>query len=243
MTNTEEKIEAKAARVAPRLHRGSLTRQSIVAAALRILDEYGNPGLTFSRLGKELGASPTAMYRHFPSRDEIVVAVADELIGMSIEGYKPSESWTDSLRDLAYRAWWTFADHPAAAMQTFFRVTRGPNELRAVDAVLEAIHHAGWTGREAVVQYHVFSNLVLSASGAHAARIAVREESEANGEVEWNQEYHPAHPEDYPHVVAAREDLRTINFFEIYRAQVEAVLAQMERKAPREDAGPATSIN
>ncbi|QTG82086.1 TetR/AcrR family transcriptional regulator [Arthrobacter crystallopoietes] len=241
MTTTEEEPAAKAARTAHRLNRGSLTRQSIVAAALRILDEDGNPGLTFTRLGKELGASPTAMYRHFPSRDEIVIAVADELIGMSIEGYEPSESWADSLRDLAYRAWRTFAEHPAAAMQTFFRLTRGPNELRAVDAVLEAIHHAGWTGHEAVIQYHVFSNLVLSASGTHAARIAVREESEANGDVEWNQEYQPARPEEYPYVVAAREDLRTINFFEIYRAQVEAVLTQMERKAPREESRPAAS--
>lgn len=230
MTTMRESA-TKAGAASPRLHRGSLTRQSIVAAALRILDDHGNPGLTFAQLGKQLGASPTAMYRHFPSRDEILLAVADELIGMSIEGYEPSESWMDSLRDLAYRAWHMFAAHPAAAMQTFFRVTRGPNELRAVNAVLEAIHRAGWTGTEAVFQYHVFSNLVLSTSGTHAARIAVREESEANGDIEWNQEYHPAHPENYPYVVAAREDFRTINLFEIYKGQVEAVLSQMARKA------------
>ena len=97
-----------------RLSRGSLTRGVIVDAALRVLDE-GQDGLTFARLGKELGASPTAVYRHFRSRSDILTALADELIRISIAGYQPSGSWEDSLRDLAYRAWRAFEQHPGAA--------------------------------------------------------------------------------------------------------------------------------
>jgi hypothetical protein len=81
-------------------------------------------------------------------------------------------------------------------------MTRGPQELRAVDAILEAIHTAGLRGDSAILQYHIFSNLVLAASGAHAARIAVEEENASAGPVEWNQEYHPANPSDYPYVTA-----------------------------------------
>ena len=62
-----------------RLARGTLSRQGIVEAALGLLDEEGPEALTFARLGSALDASTTAVYRHFSSRDEIIVALAEEL--------------------------------------------------------------------------------------------------------------------------------------------------------------------
>lgn len=215
-----------------RLSRGTLTRELIVEAALRILDEGNVNALTFARLGKELKASPTAMYRHFSSRDEIETAVADELIRISLNGYQPSESWMDSLRDLAYRAWNTFADHPAAAMHTFYRVTLGPHEVRAVDAILEAVHSAGWRGREAVFQYQMYANLVLALSGRNAAMLAAAAASGADSGTFWVQEYRPARPEDFPYVSALQDELRVKDGFGVFRGQVEALLAAMRAALP-----------
>jgi hypothetical protein len=138
----------------------------------------------------------------------------------------------DSLRDLANRAWRTFGEHPAAAMQTFYRLTRGPQELRAVDAVLEAVFSAGWRGQAAVTQYHIFSNLILAASGTHAARLAAQQESDSSGLTEWVQEYHPARPADYPYVTEVRNELRDVDSFAVFTGQVEAVLASMAAQVP-----------
>ena len=215
-----------------RLGRGTLTKELIVEAALRILDEGNVNALTFARLGKELGASPTAMYRHFSSRDEIETAVADELIRISLDGYEPSESWMDSLRDLAYRAWHTFSDHPAAAMHTFYRVTLGPHEVRAVDAILEAVHRAGWQGREAVFQYQMYSNLVLALSGRNAAMLAAAAAAGADSGNFWVQEYRPARPQDFPYVSAHHDELRIKDGFEVFSGQVEAMLAAMKAALP-----------
>lgn len=219
-------------RTRKRLGRGTLTRERIVEAALRILDEGPATALTFARLGKELQASPTAMYRHFPSRDEIETAVADELIRISIEGYEPSESWMDSLRDLAFRAWNTFSDHPAAATHTYYRVTQGPHEIRAVEAILAAVHQAGWRGAEAVFQYQMFANMILALSGRNAAVLAAAEASGADRETFWIQEYRPARPEEFPHVTEHREELRTVFGIEVYRGQVEALLEAMAAARP-----------
>lgn len=41
-------------------------------AAFRLADANGLPALTMRALGNHLGVDPTAVYRHFPSRDQIL---------------------------------------------------------------------------------------------------------------------------------------------------------------------------
>ena len=57
--------------------RVALSREVIIEAALNIGSKEGGSALTFSRLGKELGADPTSVYRHFRDKDELVVALTD----------------------------------------------------------------------------------------------------------------------------------------------------------------------
>ena len=153
-----------------RRKRGSITQDEIVTAALRLTDREGESALTFARLGHELKASPTAVYRHFANRNEILRALANHLDGISIDGYVPTDDWRRDLEDLGWRAWRTAITHPAAAAISLSLVSNGANELRAVEWVLRAIHCAGVSGRDAVVQYQVYTNLVLGSAGAQCCR-------------------------------------------------------------------------
>lgn len=211
-----------------RLARGTLSRQVIVEAALGLLDEEGADALTFARLGSALDASATAVYRHFSSRDEIVVALAEELDRLSLEGYAPHEDWRDSLRDLAWRAWRTASNHPAAASVAMSRTTRGIHELRAVDAVLEAIHRAGLRGEDAAMSYAVYAHLVLSVCSQHATRLV---SMAAEGEEGWVQVYHPTDPTAYPHAAQAAPYLPAIDHAEVFRRQIELVISDLEAHA------------
>ena len=49
------------------LRRGSLTPELIVKESLKLLDEKGLDGFSMPKLGRALGADPTAVYRHFAS--------------------------------------------------------------------------------------------------------------------------------------------------------------------------------
>ncbi|HNX30800.1 MAG TPA: TetR/AcrR family transcriptional regulator [Holophaga sp.] len=62
----------------PRFHAGENTqkRLEIADAALRIIGTRGIAGLTTAALAEELGVSPGAPFRHFKSREEILVGVA-----------------------------------------------------------------------------------------------------------------------------------------------------------------------
>jgi TetR/AcrR family tetracycline transcriptional repressor len=86
-------------------------RADVVASALEVLDAYGLGDLSMRRLGAELGVQPSALYHHFPSKQALLAAVADEILLRGRHGPRP-EAWDDrvvaicaELRDamLAYR--------------------------------------------------------------------------------------------------------------------------------------------
>lgn len=216
MVNTE---------VRPRRKRGSLSREEIVTAALRIMDAEGEAALTFSRLGEELKASPTAVYRHFSSRRDVLVALADHLDGLSLAGYEPTDDWRTDLEALAWGAWRTATAHPAAAATSLSLVTNSLNELRAVEWVLRALHMAGLRGRAAVIQYQVYSNLVLSSASAQGARLSSSDARE--DDTGWVQVYAPKDPSQFPYAEAAKSDLARVDADEVFAKQVEMYLAAL----------------
>jgi TetR/AcrR family tetracycline transcriptional repressor len=98
---------------APRNTRHS--RDDVVAAALRILDQYGLPDLTMRRLGAALDVQPSALYWHFPNKQTLLAALADRIVdrpATPVASHDGESEWMThtraeaiSLRDalLAYR--------------------------------------------------------------------------------------------------------------------------------------------
>ncbi len=56
-----------------RYHHGDLAQAALVAAR-RELDARGHEGFTLERVAKRLGVGPSALYRHYPSRDALLRA-------------------------------------------------------------------------------------------------------------------------------------------------------------------------
>ena len=85
-----------------RLPRGTLSQAVIIEAALAVSERKGLGALSFQALGAELGAHPTAIYRHFRDKDELVLAVVDGLYAEMLAELAPSsEDWAADLRTLA----------------------------------------------------------------------------------------------------------------------------------------------
>lgn len=55
-------------------------RADVVAHAIHALDAHGLAELSMRRLAAELGVQPGALYHHFPSKQALLAAVADELL-------------------------------------------------------------------------------------------------------------------------------------------------------------------
>ncbi|HEV8547755.1 MAG TPA: TetR/AcrR family transcriptional regulator [Polyangiaceae bacterium] len=124
----------KSARKKPgKYHHGDL-RQALVAAAMRVLESEPVADLSLRALGRELGVSPRAPYRHFATREALLAAVAVEglrrfeaFVTPRVEAAGPDP--VAALRAVA-EAYVLFAvEHPAA-----FRVMYAPYATVEEDA-------------------------------------------------------------------------------------------------------------
>ena len=68
-------------------------RTDVVSRALDLLGKVGLPDLTMRRLGAELGVQPSAIYHHFPNKQALLGAVADEIIARGPQSAADDAPW------------------------------------------------------------------------------------------------------------------------------------------------------
>lgn len=144
--------------------RGSaLTRERILAVAGELVRDDGAPSLSMRTLGARLGVTPMAIYRHFGSRDELLVALLDEEFAEVTWPDLPppgAERAVEVLlmlrRELGSRPWVLDA------------LTRGdlmaPSAARATDDILGSLLAAGCTPEQAAHRYAAAWRLLLGAT-------------------------------------------------------------------------------
>ena len=79
-----------------------LTPDIIVTAAIEVIADAGADQFSVRRLGDALGADPTAIYRHFRSKDELLRAMGDRGLAGVVDDL-PRSSWRACIRELAIR--------------------------------------------------------------------------------------------------------------------------------------------
>ncbi|MFF7312649.1 TetR family transcriptional regulator [Streptomyces sp. NPDC008137] len=184
-----------------------LSEDLIVETALRLIGEHGPEALSVRRLGAALGCDPTALYRYFHGTDDLVLAIADRIIGDAMAGFVPGDDWLASLREMATRVRAGYLAHPRAAAMAAHRVTRRRNEIRAVDTGIGLLLNAGFAPADAARLYLAFIDTVLSHAAAEAAFHALpRHQREADHRA-WRDVYQDLDPQTYPSLTAVRPEL------------------------------------
>jgi AcrR family transcriptional regulator len=109
--------------------------------------------LSLSRLGTALDADPTAVYRHFHSRDDLLRAMADavhEEVDAELDRISGDAPWREALE----RQMWTirrcFLRYPALAREYCHRVSGGVHEARGVRRFADVLLREGLAPAEAV---------------------------------------------------------------------------------------------
>ncbi|MFF1868995.1 TetR/AcrR family transcriptional regulator [Kitasatospora herbaricolor] len=165
-----------------------LSRDRIVAAALALADAEGLDALSTRRLATELSVSGPSLYNHFATKDELLDAVVDSVMGeVDLSMFGPGAAgtsaadapdtapgtaagapdWRTALRDWArsYRA--ALAAHPSIVPVLAQGPGRRPNALRLADAVFGCLVDAGWprgqaTRIGALMRYFVTGSALAS---------------------------------------------------------------------------------
>jgi AcrR family transcriptional regulator len=113
-----------------------LTRDQIIDAAIRILDEDGPDGLSMRRLGTELDSGATSIYWHVKGKDDLLDLVADRVVGEVLAGLEPATTWRDWMAAFARSMRQVLLKHPGVAPVVGGRVVMGPNALLALEGLL-----------------------------------------------------------------------------------------------------------
>lgn len=216
-----------------RLQRGSLTPELIITESLRILDEAGTAGFSMPKLGRALGADPTAVYRHFPSKDDLVLAIADKLIEEAMAGLVASDCWVDTLIECTRRLRQTYLQHPAAASLSACRTTQRAAEMRTVDVLIGAMLAAGFEGAEAAVMYRAIGDFSLSWAGGEADFLALDKRLQDLDRSAWTRAYLAVDRSEYPNTWQIRAELPDVADDDIFETILSLVMSGLAQRAPR----------
>lgn len=100
----------------PRPSQPLLSRESVVAAALRIIDAEGLAACSTPRLAREFGVRAPSLYHHFTDRADIMAEVARLVVRQTPAPIRrPGDDWTDWFVKLGVNFRRTILRHPNVA--------------------------------------------------------------------------------------------------------------------------------
>lgn len=221
----------------PRRGRDTLSREVILEAARAIAERDGIEGLTFQAIGKELGAHPTSVYRHFRDKDELLLELIDELRARSYAGQLVEhEDWRDDFRQLAQVIHDHYQRYPSFALQMAARTTRRPTEFGSVEFGTAALLRAGLSHESAAICLRALGNYMRSSAAIQAALNGLDAQTRQADDLAWEVEYRQLDPDQYPAIHLLDGHLTNLANPDAYWTGVELMLDGVALRAEREKA-------
>ena len=131
--------------------RGSLGAEVILDAA-EALAAQGFDAVTVRAVAARLGAAPMALYNHFATKDQLVDALLDRVLGR-FEPPPPTGDWLEDLAGFAHAHRRLLVAHPWAVAPLFARPSPGLGAVRIGEIALEILRRGDVTGDAAVAAF------------------------------------------------------------------------------------------
>ncbi len=146
----------------------ALSRERIVVAAIEILDEGGEKGLTFRALATHLATGPGAIYWHIANKDELLAAAAHAVIGTVLDAVVVREDPSDTIQAIALGVFDAIEHHPWIGSQLSQETWRDAN-TQIFESIGQRLHDLGVPDR---AQFDAASALTNYISGVAAQNAA-----------------------------------------------------------------------
>jgi AcrR family transcriptional regulator len=141
--------------------REPLSRERIIRAALRIMDEEGLEAVSMRRIGRELGVEAMSLYNHVKDKEDILDSVCEAVL--SEFRIPDADGWSEGARLAAREYRRLLLAHPTVItlMTERKRPLTTAGSLRAYEFALEVFRTAGLSEADAVKAFHVFGGYIL----------------------------------------------------------------------------------
>ena len=136
-----------------------LSRDRVLAVAVRLVDEAGLGALTMRELGQRLGVEAMSLYNHVTNKDDILDGIVD-LVVAEIDLPSDADDWKEAMRRRATSARAVFASHPWATTLIDSRQSSGPARLTYFDWMIGTLRRAGFSLEMAVRAFSVLDSYI-----------------------------------------------------------------------------------
>jgi AcrR family transcriptional regulator len=140
--------------------RTPLSRERVLAAAIRSADRDGIEAISMRRLAQELGVEAMSLYTHVRNKDDLLDGMVDALAG-EIPLDPKGDDWKTSIRAMALAARAVFVQHPWAPRTVQTRTGPGPAMLIYINAVIGTLREGGFSIGQAHHALHVLGSRLL----------------------------------------------------------------------------------
>ncbi|MBD7996634.1 TetR/AcrR family transcriptional regulator C-terminal domain-containing protein [Arthrobacter sp. Sa2CUA1] len=215
--------------------RNRLDPGAILDAVLRLARQEPGERLTVRRLGQELDADATAVYRHFKNRDAIIRAALDRLFDQSLQrtlAAGPGQHWRTRLETYSSELLKTFLEHPALGRESFATDTYGPGELQSIEFVLQCLTDAGLPPDRVVHYYAALESFNLALGTGISAE--VQRLPDSGGHDPWLSPGVFARLSDFPLLERHHAGLGRLDSLMAFDAGLAAILDSAERESQQD---------
>jgi AcrR family transcriptional regulator len=206
--------------------RPGLSAATITEAAIRLADAEGLDAVSIRRVAAELDARPMSIYDHIPSKDDLLAAMANEVVAAVLLDEPLPADWREAMTKIARRLYATLVGHPWLVAVLPKRRRFGPNDAKQAEQLAQAMSSAKLEPAEVWTLVGTINDYVLG----HSVRVA----SAPKG-VDLEEEIPGSDLAESPELAALPDWLRTRSSLERFEAGLRIVLDGVERQLP--DAG------
>lgn len=177
-----------------------LSADIIVSAAIEVIAQRGVEQFSVRKLGDALDADPTAIYRHFRNKDELLRAIGDRCL-LGVTEQLPTTSWRERIRELCIRIRAANIAQPTLATLVRGAPPRRPNELLITETILSCLRDAGFAVGTAADAYHALIELTIGSSAIDSTMASESAAARARMYAEWRADYAALDPTRFPRSV------------------------------------------
>jgi len=222
--------------------RQPLTRALIVREAIAAIDQDGLNTLTMRSLGQRLGVEAMALYRYVNGREDLLEGVVDELVDrirVDPDGQAdPLSGWQAVMQVLAHSVREMAVAHPKVFPLMATRHPSAPwlrpplRSLRVVDEFIDALTTRGFSDRQAVQAYRIFTSFLLGHLLLEVAELGATtgpvEEPLDEGDAAVPSPGGSIHVTDYPALMRSAAMLAEDHTEAEFEASLEALLDRLD---------------
>lgn len=167
---------------------GSLTRQRVLEAALKLIDRNGLEGFSMRKLGAMLGVEAMSLYNHVESKGALFDGVIEVLVLQAPYPEMPNATPHDELWAYIHALRDVLRAHPRALPLVATNPFRTPATLAVLDRLLATVHRANIQGVQAIYALQSIAGFTIGQTLLDVGRTPVVDfEPGASGPIVWQR--------------------------------------------------------